>query len=111
MNKQSKPNYREGGKQLAKNVAAAGLGSGLGYLAGGHAMSRLVRTKKFRSQYKKLSPQQRKALAAKIRITGTLIGAGAGGLSSHALSKALSKEKTSEKVASFCVHFAERTLV
>ena len=111
MSKESKPNYREGGKQLAKNVAAAGVGSGLGYLAGGHAMHKLVKTKKFRSQYRKLSPQQRKALATKARVTGTLLGAGAGGLSSHALSKALSKDRGSDKVASFCIYFAERNLV
>lgn len=90
--KKNKPNYSEGLSQAAQNLAAAGVGSLAGYYGGGLLAKKLVESKRFRSQYRKMSPAERKLLANKIRLIGSTSGAAAGGLSSYALSNAFNKE-------------------
>ena len=106
-----KPNYKEGLKQTAKNVAAAGAGSYLGYHAGGIVAKKLLKSKSFRNKLKKMSKAERASFLRKADMTATGAGMAAGGLSSYALSNALNKKDAQEKTAQFFIFFAERNLV
>ena len=55
MSKEETPNYKEGLKQLAKNVGAVGVGSAAGYFGGGLLTKKVVESKKFRRYYRNLS--------------------------------------------------------
>lgn len=105
--KNDKPNYREGAKQLAKNVAIAGVGTAGGYVGGGMLAKKLLKNRHFRAKLSKMSPAERNAYLNKIRITGGVAGSAAGGLSAYAMSKALDREKT----AAFFIDYAYRRLV
>lgn len=111
MSKQDKPNYKEGLKQIAKNVAAAGAGTAVGYYGGGFLAKKVTESKRFRDYYRSLPAAKRKALSDKIRAGGAIAGSAAGGLSSYALSNAFNKKKEEEeKVASFCIELYTRIL-
>lgn len=107
MSKKDSPNYKEGLKQTAKNVAAAGAGAAIGYYGGGRIAKKLTETRRFREYYKSLKPAQRKALADRIRLAGSVAGSAAGALSTNALQRALESEKTAE----FFINYAYNNLV
>ena len=107
MSKESKPNYREGTKQLAKNVAAAGLGTAVGYAGGGLLAKKLLKSPALKKKLKSMTKSERQAFLNKIRIGGAVAGSAAGGLSAYGMSKALEKEKTAE----FFIGYAYSRLV
>lgn len=104
---EKKPNYKEGLKQLGKNVAIAGAGSAAGYMGGGLVAKRVLKSPGIRRKLSKMTKAERARFLDKIRMGGHVAGAAAGGLSSYAMSNALSKEKT----ASFFVNYAYDRLV
>lgn len=104
---EKKPNYKEGLKQLGKNVAIAGAGSAVGYAGGGLLAKRILKNPSLRRKLGRMSSKERTAFLDKIRIAGHAAGAAAGGLSSYALSNALSQEKTAE----FFTNYAYTRLV
>ena len=107
MSKESKPNYREGGKQLAKNVAVAGLGSAVGYAGGGVLAKKLLRSPSIRKKLQSMTQAERNSFLNKVRLGGSIAGSAAGGLSAYSMSKALEKEKTAE----FFIGYAYSRLV
>jgi len=107
MSNDKRPNYREGAKQLAKNVAVAGVGSAAGYAGGGLLAKNLLKNRTFRRRLSNMTKAERDAFLNKVRMGGALAGSAAGGLSAYALSKSLEKEKTAE----FFVNYAYRRLV
>ena len=105
--KNDKPNYKEGLKQLGKNVAVAGAGSAVGYMGGGLVAKRILSSPGMRKKLSKMTKAERNAFLHKVRMAGNVAGAAAGGLSSYAMSNALAKEKT----ASFFIGYAYDRLV
>lgn len=106
-------NYSEGTKQLAKNVAAAGVGTAIGYYGGGMLGKALLASPRVRKYLSKKSPADIRRLADRIRAGGAMTGALAGALTSNELQKALNKPKkdANEKTAEFFISYAYRRLV
>ena len=111
MNKQEKDRRNRAMLQAAKNVGAAALGSGIGYYGGGYLTRKAIDNPRVKNYLKKLPKSERKKMLHRIRLTGGLAGAAAGGMSSLAMQKALEGKDEQEKTASFFTIYAMRTLV
>ena len=109
MKEKKSPNYKEGLKQIGKNVAAVGVGSGLGYMGGGLLTTELLKTKRFQKYFRSLSPAKRAQLRARLRYGSAAAGTLAGGISGYAMNRALEKEQ--EKSAAVFTNFALDNLV
>lgn len=106
---EKKPNYREGAIQAAKNIAAAGAGSYIGYQGGGLIAKQMLKSKSFRNKVSRMTPKQRRKFLNRVGLAGAAAGMAAGGLSSYALSEALNK--SNDKTASFFINYAYSRLV
>lgn len=106
---EKKPNYREGAIQAAKNIAAAGVGSYIGYQGGGLIAKKLLKSKSFRDKVSRMTPAKRRQFFNRVGLAGSAAGLAAGGLSSYALSEALNKP--TDKTASFFISYAYSRLV
>ena len=100
------------GKQLAKNVGAAAIGSAVGYYGAGTLLRKAMGSKKFTDMLSQMPKEKKSAILKKLRTASSLASGTAAGLSSIAIHNALTKDKdSSEKVAQFCIMYCKRRLV
>ena len=96
-------------KQLAKNVAAAGAGTAVGYFGGGLLTKKVLQSPRFRRDLLSLSPSQQARVIRGVNTAGGLAGMTAAGLSSIAIHNALNNH--TDKTAEFFIRYAEKSLV
>lgn len=113
MTDEQKQNAKTILKQTGKNIAAAGVGSAVGYYGGGLLTKKLLSSARVQRDLAAMSKAQRKALRGKVNALGNIAGMAGAGLTSIAMHNALNKQKdtTAEKTAQFCILFAQRNLL